>query len=192
MDCWRLAEGLPGGNSSRETGCLGARHEAKRDWGTNTAASLCSHPRSSYGLPPDDASEQGNLGNEVRAQSNRQWVWSVLWAWEGDEMTKRKKKKKTKSSKADSSVCFTYSCLVAKSCPIFFFFFATPKDYSPPGASVHGISQARILEWIAISFSRGPSRPRGGAGASCSPRGFFTTAPPRKTVSVSFNSPSTL
>ena len=29
------------------------------------------------------------------------------------------------------------------------------KDCSPPGSSVHGISQARILEWVAISFSRG-------------------------------------
>ena len=33
-------------------------------------------------------------------------------------------------------------------------------DCSPPGSSVHGISQARILEWAAISFSRGASRPR--------------------------------
>ena len=105
----------------------------------------------------------------------------------------KEKKKKMKSSKADYSVCFMYSCLVAKSCPIFFFFFfATPKAYSPPGSSVPGTSQARILEWVAISFSRGPSRPKDGAGASCSPRGFFTTAPPRKRVSVSFNSPSTL
>ena len=31
-------------------------------------------------------------------------------------------------------------------------------DCSPPGSSVHGISQARILEWVAISFSRGSSR----------------------------------
>ena len=29
-------------------------------------------------------------------------------------------------------------------------------DCSPPGSSVHGISQARILEWVAVSFSRGP------------------------------------
>ena len=28
-------------------------------------------------------------------------------------------------------------------------FFATPLDYSPPGSSVHGILQARILEWVA-------------------------------------------
>ena len=35
-----------------------------------------------------------------------------------------------------------------------------PMDCSPPGFSIHGISQARMLEWIAISFSRGPSQPR--------------------------------
>ena len=35
-----------------------------------------------------------------------------------------------------------------------------PKDYNPRGSSVHGILQARILEWDAISFSRGPSWPR--------------------------------
>ena len=33
-------------------------------------------------------------------------------------------------------------------------------DYSPPGSSVHGILQARILEWVAISFSKGSSQPR--------------------------------
>ena len=35
-----------------------------------------------------------------------------------------------------------------------------PMDCSPPGSSVHGISQARIPEWVAISFSRGFSRPQ--------------------------------
>ena len=35
-----------------------------------------------------------------------------------------------------------------------------PMDYSPPGSSVLGIFQAIVLEWIAISFSRGSSRPR--------------------------------
>ena len=33
-------------------------------------------------------------------------------------------------------------------------------DCSPPGSSVHGTLQARILEWVAISFSRGSSQPR--------------------------------
>jgi len=35
-----------------------------------------------------------------------------------------------------------------------------PMDYSPPGSSVHGILQARILEWVAISYSRGSFQPR--------------------------------
>ena len=33
-------------------------------------------------------------------------------------------------------------------------------DCSPPGSSVHGNLQARILEWVAISFSKGSSQPR--------------------------------
>ena len=36
----------------------------------------------------------------------------------------------------------------------------TPMDCSPPGSPVHGILQARILEWAAIPFSRGSSQPR--------------------------------
>ena len=35
-----------------------------------------------------------------------------------------------------------------------------PKDCSPPGSSVHGVLQARTLEWVAISCSRGSSQPR--------------------------------
>ena len=35
-----------------------------------------------------------------------------------------------------------------------------PMDCSPPGSSVHGILQARILKWVAIPFSRGSSQPR--------------------------------
>ena len=34
-----------------------------------------------------------------------------------------------------------------------------PMDHSPPGSSVPGISQARILEWVAIASSRGSSQP---------------------------------
>ena len=46
--------------------------------------------------------------------------------------------------------------LVAQSCPTLY----DPMDDSLPGSSVHGILQARVLEWVAISFSRGPSQPR--------------------------------
>ena len=40
-------------------------------------------------------------------------------------------------------------------------------DCSPPSFSVHGILQARILEWVAIPFSRGSSQPRGRTLVSC-------------------------
>ena len=46
--------------------------------------------------------------------------------------------------------------LVAQLCPILH----NTKDHSPPGSSVHGITQARILGWVAIPFSRGSSRPK--------------------------------
>ena len=42
-----------------------------------------------------------------------------------------------------------------------------PMDCRPPGSSVHGISQARILERVAISFSRGSSQPREWTHVSC-------------------------
>ena len=42
-----------------------------------------------------------------------------------------------------------------------------PMDCNPPGSSVHGIFQARILEWLAISFSGGSSWPRDQTWASC-------------------------
>ena len=41
-----------------------------------------------------------------------------------------------------------------------------PVDCSPPGSSVHGIPQTRVLEWVAIPFSRGPSRPGDGPQVS--------------------------
>ena len=60
-----------------------------------------------------------------------------------------------KSQKLDSFVIYS-SLKVAQSCLTL----CNPVDCSPPGSSVHGVLQARILEWVAISFSRGSSRPR--------------------------------
>ena len=51
---------------------------------------------------------------------------------------------------------------VAQLCPTL-----RPVDCSPPSSSVHGILQARILEWVAISFSRGSSQPRDRTQVSC-------------------------
>ena len=52
-----------------------------------------------------------------------------------------------------------------QSCPTLW----DPLDYSLPGSSVHGILQVRILEWIAISSSRGSSWPRDKTCISCVP-----------------------
>ena len=46
-------------------------------------------------------------------------------------------------------------------------------DCSPPGSSVHGILQARRLEWVAISFSRASSRPRDRTPNSCTAGRFL-------------------
>ena len=60
-------------------------------------------------------------------------------------------------------------CLVAQSCLTL----GDPMDCSPQGSSVHGILQARILEWVAISFSRASSQPRNRTQASCIIGRFF-------------------
>ena len=52
-----------------------------------------------------------------------------------------------------------------------------PMDCSPPGSSVHGISQTRILEWVAISSCRGSSQPGDQTHISCIKGRFFTTEP---------------
>ena len=54
-------------------------------------------------------------------------------------------------------------CSVAQPCPTL----CDPMDCSSPCSSVHGILQARVLEWVAISFSRESSQPRDQTCVSC-------------------------
>ena len=56
-----------------------------------------------------------------------------------------------------------YACLVAQSFPTL----GDSVGSRPPGSSVQEISQARMLEWVAVSSSRGSSRPRGQTCISC-------------------------
>ena len=58
----------------------------------------------------------------------------------------------------------------AQSCPTL----CDPMDCSPPGSSVHGILQARIVDWVTISFSRGSSQPRDQTQVSCTAGRHFT------------------
>ena len=67
--------------------------------------------------------------------------------------------------------------LAAQSCPTL----CDPMDWRPPGSSVHGILQARILERVAIISSRGSSRPRGWTQLSHIAGRFFTIWATRET-----------
>ena len=68
------------------------------------------------------------------------------------------------------------ACMYAQSCQTV----CNPMGCSPPGSSVHGIFQARILEWITISYSRGSSQPRDQTMSPTFVGIFFTTEPPGK------------
>ena len=74
-------------------------------------------------------------------------------------------------SKKDAVLCLvTQSCLTL--CNLM--------DCSPPGSSVHGDAQARILKWVAMPSSRGSSQPRDQTKVSHIAGRFFTSVPPRK------------
>ena len=80
------------------------------------------------------------------------WVWGDLSGW-------------------FKSITFAVPfVLVAQSCLTL----CHPMDCSPPGSSVHGILWVRILEWVAIPFSRGCSQPRDWTWFSCIADRYFT------------------
>ena len=58
-------------------------------------------------------------------------------------------------------------CCISEDCAQLCLTLCDPMDCSPPDSSVYGILQARILEWVAISYSRGSSWPRDWTGVSC-------------------------
>ena len=65
--------------------------------------------------------------------------------------------------------CCNKGCVCAVSCSVaqLCLTLLRPHGHSPPGSAVQGILQARILEWVAISSSRGSSRPRDRTHISC-------------------------
>ena len=81
------------------------------------------------------------------------WIQSL---WPGDEWLQLVNplscERKWKSESEVDQLCLTL---------------CDPVDCSPPGSFIHGILHARILEWVAISFSRGSSQPRDWAQVSC-------------------------
>ena len=73
----------------------------------------------------------------------------------------------------------------AQSCPTL----CDLMDYNLPGSSVQGILQVRILEWVAIPFSRGSSQPRDQTQVSCIAGRFFTIWATREALFMACLSP---
>ena len=75
---------------------------------------------------------------------------------------------------ASTSLCFLQAFFLVseltQSCPVL----CNPMDCTPPGSSIHGIFQTRVLEWVAISFFRGSSQPREWTQVSCIAGRLFT------------------
>ena len=88
----------------------------------------------------------------------------------------------TASEFADTFVGLKVKVKVAQSCLTL----CDTLDRSPPGPSAHGISQARILEWVAISSFRRSSWPRDQTHVRCWAGGFFTAEPSGKSQHVNY------
>ena len=157
-------------------------------WNSNSLAIWCeelTHLKRPWCWVWLKVGEGGHRGWDGWMASPPQWTWvwvsSGSWWWTGrpgmlqsiglrrvrhDWVTElrlimKKKHDLTKYYLHETHIKFV--CSVAKLCLTL----CDPMDYSPPGYSVHGISQARILEWIAISSLRGSSQPRDWTHISC-------------------------
>ena len=80
---------------------------------------------------------------------------------------------------SSNCVCHQNAVWAAQSCLILFY----PMNCHPPGSSVRGILQARILEWVSIFSSRGSSQPRDQTWVSCTEGRFFTFWATREALS---------
>ena len=91
---------------------------------------------------------QTTQGNQLSCREQERSTWKIPWMEEPGRL----------QSMGLLSL-FSFAAAAAKSlqsCPTL----CDPRDGSPPGSPIPGILQARTLEWVAISNSRGSSRPR--------------------------------
>ena len=122
--------------------------------------------------------------------SDLTWDVSSEWRrggrtkWQGGTFGFRKRYNLTCPAQSwkNGNDCWSHEniALVSQSCPVFF----DRMDYSPPSSSVHEILQARILEWVAIPFSRGSSRARDWTQVSRIAGRFFTVWATREAQNI--------
>ena len=111
-------------------------------------------------------------------KSHAGWgVSAFSWSqWKGDAIIRCFKSK----LEGVRSVCM---CICVVFCAQWCLILYDPMGCGLPGSSVREIPQARILEWVAISSSKGSSRPRDWMCISCTAGRFFTREPPGKPFS---------
>ena len=108
-------------------------------------------------------SKKQNLSNRLKTTGKKsKWAWRLS---NRNYPLLRKDK-----DLAEMETQWYMKVLVAQSCLTLY----DPMDCSLPGSSVHGVLQARILEWVAIPFSRGSSWPRDRTWVSCTASRVFT------------------
>ena len=95
--------------------------------------------------------QEKNTKDEVKWNGQKQFTWERAQSNDNKDDVKRKCRMKAK---------LTQSCLT----------FCNSMNYT-----VHGILQVRILQWVAVPFSRGSSQPRDQTQVSCMAGGFFTS-----------------
>ena len=115
-----------------------------------------SHPWSSPSPPAPNLSQHQSLFQWVNSSHEVAKVLEFQLQHQSFQRNPRAAAKSIPDGASYDHLTFHYWCLVAKLCPTL----CDPIDCSPPGSSVHGIHQARILERVAVSFSRGSSSPR--------------------------------
>ena len=101
---------------------------------------------------------EGGSGRRRRSAPNRSLSWFTAardHLRRGEDVTARQARQGSPSPRP--------LCLVALLCPTL----CDPMDHNPPGSSVRGLLQARILEWVAAPFSRESSQPRNLTQVSC-------------------------
>ena len=179
--------GGSGGEGVREnTDMIAQLFSWKEDGGTTMVYSFFLHSASTFSFFHLTQYSQGPvlqvwLPNQESSLSARLWLYfetftpeSLRGLWVDNNFTLPGKLMNWSTWLTMNADIWPMLCCVLCLVPLSCLTLCDPMDCSPPGFSVHWVFQARVLEWVAILFSRGSSRPRDQTRVSCIAGRFFT------------------